>query len=446
MFKNFKEFLLRTLFRDQDYVVGYDGDTEKEIRVTGANFRESLRGSPGANAQIQFSANMENWHFPAMEGDIYVRFRTGLGEWSACRFVGKDGEDGIPGIIAYYSADAQNWHSLYQEGDKYIMFKLTDNTYTEPIRIVGNDGENIELQATNEYIQWRVVGDDNWIDLISLSELGGGGSGDGTKWLSGNGTPSSSLGNVGDWYVNIDTQGVFEKTGSSVWTFRLNMKGDKGDAGNEGKDGKDGTDGKDGADGSRILQGTTTPANSTGVVGDWYINIVLFDIYEKTGDITWTLRGNIKGEKGDNGDKGDKGDKGDAGGLAAGDPFDFLITNWNGDLEWLAGVFRADGSSNEIMIENYAKKIVIDYIASNDLNLSIRTNSDLFVDLQEITIVIFNNRVNDLIVNIDDVSGIIEWKDPELAAAITIDAKTAKEISLLPYMLASGLMVRGIVG
>ena len=41
----------------------------------------------------------------------------------------------------------------------------------------GSDGENgreIELQVTEEYIQWRYVGDTTWYDLISLSLLKGG--------------------------------------------------------------------------------------------------------------------------------------------------------------------------------------------------------------------------------------------------------------------------------
>ena len=106
MFKRFKDFLVRTTLNDQDFVVGYDGDTGEEIRVIVSGFRDSLKGAPGASAQIQFSANLVNWHFPAMEGDVYIRFRVGLGAWSVSRFVGRDGRDGNDG------KDGNDWISI----------------------------------------------------------------------------------------------------------------------------------------------------------------------------------------------------------------------------------------------------------------------------------------------------------------------------------------------
>jgi len=140
MIKRFKDFLLRTLLNGTDYIVGYDGVTGEEIRIKVSNMLQ--KGDAGASADIQFSANTENWHFPAMNNDVYVRFRVGLGEWSVSRFVGVDGENGIPGIAAYYSADAQSWHPTPLPDDQYIQFQLTDNTYTEPIKAFGIDGIN----------------------------------------------------------------------------------------------------------------------------------------------------------------------------------------------------------------------------------------------------------------------------------------------------------------
>ena len=88
MVKRFKDFILRTLLKTSDYIVGYDGMTGEEIRIKASDMVQ--KGEPGASADIQFSANADSWHFPAIEGDVYVRFRVGLGTWSVSRFVGKD--------------------------------------------------------------------------------------------------------------------------------------------------------------------------------------------------------------------------------------------------------------------------------------------------------------------------------------------------------------------
>lgn len=142
---------------------------------------------------------------------------------------------------------------------------------------------------------------------------GGGGSGtpgaDGTpgsKWYQGSGAPSNGMGIVGDWYINTANSDVYEKTGASAWTLRLNIKGSAG------------TNGTNGAAGSKWLQGTTVPDNGSGVVGDWYIRTTTADVYEKTGVSTWTLRANIKGVDGTDGVQGEQGLNGqDAPGLTA---------------------------------------------------------------------------------------------------------------------------------
>ena len=39
--------------------------------------------------------------------------------------------------------------------------------------LLGIDGKNIELQATSTHIQWRLIGDSIWTNLISLSSITG---------------------------------------------------------------------------------------------------------------------------------------------------------------------------------------------------------------------------------------------------------------------------------
>lgn len=49
------------------------------------------------------------------------------------------------------------------------------------------------------------------------------------------------------------------------------------------------------ANGSTWLEGSTIPANSLGVIGDYYIDNVTNDVYQKTDAITWTLVTNLTG-------------------------------------------------------------------------------------------------------------------------------------------------------
>lgn len=127
---------------------------------------------------------------------------------------------------------------------------------------------------------------------------------DGSKWFSGTTAPANGTGVVGDWYINTANANVYEKTGSTTWTLRVNIKGADGAAGANGADGTNGTAG------SKWLQAAGVPGSGTGLVGDWYINVTTYDIYEKTGVSTWTSRGNIKGAAGAAGSTGAAGTNG----------------------------------------------------------------------------------------------------------------------------------------
>lgn len=58
---------------------------------------------------------------------------------------------------------------------------------------------------------------------------------------------------------------------------------------------------------AKIWFGTTAPAGATGSIGHWSIDSVTWNVYEKTGATTWTLRGNIKGGTGAQGIPGTPG-------------------------------------------------------------------------------------------------------------------------------------------
>ena len=83
---SFKDFSLRSGLSAGDCIVGYDGQTGDEIRIKASNLVQ--KGEPGESVQIQFSTNAQSWHFPAMETDMYIRFRAGSGAWSTAIRIG----------------------------------------------------------------------------------------------------------------------------------------------------------------------------------------------------------------------------------------------------------------------------------------------------------------------------------------------------------------------
>jgi hypothetical protein len=117
----------------------------------------------------------------------------------------------------------------------------------------------------------------------------------GSIWRSGSGAPAGALGVVGDWYLNTANGDYYEKTGASAYTLRGNLTGPAG------------------TPGEKWFTGAGAPAGGTGIVGDWYIDTATYDFYEKTGASAWTLRGNFKGATGNTGLTGADGPQGPAG-------------------------------------------------------------------------------------------------------------------------------------
>jgi len=104
----------------------------------------------------------------------------------------------------------------------------------------------------------------------------------GTKWRSGAGAPSNSLGLELDLYLNTSNGDVYRKL-SGVYTVICNIKGPAGD---------------DGAIGSVWRNGSGVPDNSVGLDGDYYLNVDNGDVYERISG-TYSLVANIKGPAGD---------------------------------------------------------------------------------------------------------------------------------------------------
>ena len=107
----------------------------------------------------------------------------------------------------------------------------------------------------------------------------------GNQILSGIGAPTETLGNVGDYYLDLSNSNLYGAKTAQGWGNPISLKGiqgDKGEKGDTGATGQKGDKGDTGATGQKGDKG------DTGVTGE-------------------------KGEKGDTGDTGQKGEKGDTG-------------------------------------------------------------------------------------------------------------------------------------
>lgn len=76
----FRDFLLRTILADTDFLVGYNADGEY-IRVPKSAL--SAGAATPATLTVQYSANGESWHDSYTAGDHCTRIKAGSGAWSA---------------------------------------------------------------------------------------------------------------------------------------------------------------------------------------------------------------------------------------------------------------------------------------------------------------------------------------------------------------------------
>jgi hypothetical protein len=111
----------------------------------------------------------------------------------------------------------------------------------------------------------------------------------GSQIITGSASPTSSLGNNGDIYIQINTGDVYRKTGNT-WNLIGNIKGPQGEPGQQGPTGQPGTN-------PEILFGTEDPDNGIGNNGDLYINTNTGQLFSKVNN-NWVFRIFLKGERG----------------------------------------------------------------------------------------------------------------------------------------------------
>ena len=101
--------------------------------------------------------------------------------------------------------------------------------------------------------------------------------------------PATAQPNV-NYFVDVD---IAEAT--AVWPEVADFTGDTGAPGTPGE---------------KWFSGPGGPQGATGIIGDWYLDTSVGNVYEKTGSEIWTQRGNIRGPQGIVGPQGIQGIQG----------------------------------------------------------------------------------------------------------------------------------------
>jgi hypothetical protein len=80
MAKSFNQFEEKNNPSAADFIVGYDVETQEEIKIKISDL--TAVGADGESVQIQYGSDQENWHFPYQVGDVFMRQRLGTAAWS----------------------------------------------------------------------------------------------------------------------------------------------------------------------------------------------------------------------------------------------------------------------------------------------------------------------------------------------------------------------------
>ncbi len=249
----------------------------------------------------------------------YIQWRLGSGQW----------QNLVP--LSDLKADPQplknrsNWATgtTYNPGDyvaatsttssaKSLYFLIDAAPYvsnTEPKSDLthwlelqppqGAPGNNIELQKTSTYIQWRVVGDANWQNLVALADLKGDPGNDGKsvelqksdtyiQWRKVGDTAWTNLVALAD-LVGATGKNIELQKGSTYIQWRV-----VGDSAWQNLVALADVTGAAGADGSTWYSGTTVPAASLGKNTDWYLKTDNGALYLK-GSGAWSVQMTIAG-------------------------------------------------------------------------------------------------------------------------------------------------------
>ncbi len=196
-----------------------------------------------------------DFYFRSANGYVYQK--TAATTWSFLRDI--TGPAGVNGSVWHSTAGipaagvgADGDFALDVNGKK--AYRKVSGSWVEQVDFAGADGaqwhsgSGAPAAATGKDGDWyfrtgsgavaaeiyrKVSG--SWVKQVDIDKGRDGTDGDdGSVWHTGTGAPSGSLGVVGDWYFRSSNGYVYEKTGSSTWTFRQDITGPQGPQGATG--------------------------------------------------------------------------------------------------------------------------------------------------------------------------------------------------------------------
>lgn len=119
----FRDFIIKTLLADTDWLVGYDNDGNY-IRIRRDDLASSLTANMTApTLMVQYASNGSSWHERYATGDKFLRIKVGVDSWS----------DAIPLSVSAYDI----WIGQGNSG--------TEEDFLRSLR--GEDGEGADLSG-----------------------------------------------------------------------------------------------------------------------------------------------------------------------------------------------------------------------------------------------------------------------------------------------------------
>ncbi|WP_299072911.1 phage tail protein [uncultured Paraglaciecola sp.] len=191
-----------------------------------------------------------------------------------------NGNDGFDGNEWFYVSSGAPSGGIGKVNDfalstgRYVYQKTGASTWTYRYDLKGANGSNGSngspgsngsdgADGLSAYQIWLNNGNSGSISAF-LADLNGNDGFDGNEWFYiSSGAPSGGLGKVNDFALSAGRY-VYQKTGSSSWSYRYDLKGEDGSQGPAGPIGPPGEQGPSGDAEVFSIAGTTTNISSGG--------------------------------------------------------------------------------------------------------------------------------------------------------------------------------------